>query len=313
MERGATICTVVATHDRHALLDDALASLRAQRLDPARFEIVVVDNSSDQRAAAAAQARHAGAPNIRYLLEPRPGLSNARNVGAAATAAPIIHYMDDDAEAHPDLLARLIEAFDLLQADAVGGRVMPIFPGPRPAWLHDDLLGYLTVVDWGGETRLCAENEWLAGANIAFRRATLQAVGGFSTSLGRSGAGAILLSNEETELLGRIAARGGRIGYAPQAEVRHHIDPARLDPVWFRRRAAWQAVSEFIQDAPRAAAAGPRVWRELLDMLAMLPADRRNLHALTAPASDPADFAMQIYGIHKLTTALLSGLRGPEG
>jgi glucosyl-dolichyl phosphate glucuronosyltransferase len=123
----------------------------------------------------------------------------------------------------------------------------------------------------------------------------------------------VLLSNEETDLLARIAARGGRIGYAPAATVRHHIDPARLCPEWFRRRAAWQAVSEFLQDPARAAAAGPAAYEGLIDLLCALPADQRNLHGLATPTDDPARFADQVHGIHKLTTALLGGLRGADG
>ncbi|MGG5811358.1 glycosyltransferase family 2 protein [Falsiroseomonas sp. CW058] len=307
------ITTIVATHARHDLLEAALASLAAQSLGPGRYEVVVVDNSPDQAGAAAVAARHAGRPWLRYLLEPRPGLSNARNIGAAAARAPLLHYMDDDAEAGPDLLERLVEAFDRLGADAVGGRVEPVFPGPRPPWLDDALLGLLTVVDWGGELRLCAEGEWLAGANIAFRRTALDAAGGFSTALGRIGGGGTLLSNEETDLLARIAAAGGRIGYAPAASVRHHIDPGRLTPGWFRRRIAWQAVSEFLQDPGRATAAGPEAWRGLTWILSQLPADQRNLHGLAQPTEDPARFAQQVYGIHKLTTALLGGLRDADG
>jgi GT2 family glycosyltransferase len=305
------IATIVATHDRHDMLEAALASLAAQSLDGSAFEVVVVDNSPDQAAAAEVARRHEGRPNLRYLLEPRPGLSNARNVGAAAARAPLLHYMDDDAEAHPDLLARLIEAFEALGADAVGGRVTPVFPGPRPAWLDDSLLGYLTVVDWGGELRLCAEGEWLAGANIAFRRTALEAAGGFSRSLGRIGGAGVLLSNEETELLARIGRAGGRIAYAPAAEVRHHIDPARLDPGWFRRRIAWQAVSEFIQDPARAGDSAGDAWSEAVAILDHALPGGQGVRGLSAPSGEAERFAVQMLGIHKLTTALLAGLPEP--
>jgi glucosyl-dolichyl phosphate glucuronosyltransferase len=83
------------------------------------------------------------------------------------------------------------------------------------------------------------------GCNIAFDKTTLMAAGGFSRS------------NDELEVMERIRATGRISIYEPAATVEHVIDPARLTREWFRRRAAWQAVSDFIQDPKRAAASAP--------------------------------------------------------
>jgi hypothetical protein len=70
-------------------------------------------------------------------------------------------------------------------------------------------------------------------------------------SLGRIGSDFSLLSNDESEVTERIRAMGRISMYAPAATVEHVIDPARLTREWFRRRPAWQAVSDFIQDPKR--------------------------------------------------------------
>ncbi|MGH7004071.1 MAG: hypothetical protein ACREIP_08990, partial [Alphaproteobacteria bacterium] len=63
----------------------------------------------------------------------------------------------------------------------------------------------------------------------------------------------VLLSNEELDIIGRLAARGLAPVYAPDACVEHRIDPARIAPEWLRSRVAWQAVSDCIIRAPSAA------------------------------------------------------------
>ena len=100
----------------------------------------------------------------------------------------------------------------------------------------------------GDAQRELAGREWLAGTNIAFRTSVLRQIGGFRTDLGRTGGGPNLLSNEETDALRRAVAAGHRAFYSPAAVVEHRIGADRLTKEWFRRRVAWQCVSDFILD-----------------------------------------------------------------
>jgi len=243
------ISVVICTHDRHHLLDHAIGSVLEQSLSADRYEIIVVDNSPDQAAAARHAERHRDervrGARVRYELEPKPGLSNARNVGAGLARGGIVAFIDDDATANRTWLAALLDGYAAFPAaGAVGGRVVPLWAGARPPWLHDDLLTYLSAVDWGGRTRVLRPGEWLAGTNVSFRRQELIECGGFSLGLGRRGSDRVLLSNEEIEVMDRLAARGLSGVYAPEACVEHRIDSARLTPAWLRRRIAWQAVSD---------------------------------------------------------------------
>ena len=49
---------------------------------------------------------------------------------------------------------------------------------------------------------------------------------------------------EESDLCYRLQARGLGVRYVPDAIVDHLVDPARLDPAWFFRRAFWTGWSE---------------------------------------------------------------------
>ena len=240
----------------------------AQDIADSDLDILVIDNSPDQDAAAAFGARYQST-RVRYLLEPIAGLSNARNVGADASGAKYVAYIDDDAVAAPDWASNLLAALQRFnpRAGVVGGRIIPRWVTPRPDWLPDELIGNLSIVDWGGVARPLGPTEWIAGCNIAFDRRKLIELGGFSRALGRVGSGAALLSNEESEVIEKFAEAGRIAIYAPDATVEHLIEPARLSQKWFRRRAAWQAVSDYIKDPKKAAAysgaAAERLRREL--------------------------------------------------
>ena len=249
------LSVVVATYERYRDLPRAVASLLAQDMPRECLEIIIVDNSPDGERARAFADRYAGVEGLTYLIEARAGLSHARNVGLERARAPITAFIDDDAVAAPDWARQIDRVFGLSgpRVAAVGGRVLPRFVSPRPAWLADELMGYLSIIDWKGGLRELARNEWIAGCNMAFRRDRLADAGGFPLELGRCGSGTVLLSNDESAVVARLRDDGHAVVYAPEASVEHVIDPARLDRAWFRRRAAWQAVSDCIQDGVRSA------------------------------------------------------------
>jgi hypothetical protein len=270
------LSVVVCTYSRYDVLPGAIESLLRQNISETDIDILVVDNSPDQKAATEFGKRYDGT-RVRYILEPIAGLSNARNVGADASNSKYVAYIDDDAVADPSWARNLVSGFRRFspRAGVAGGRVVPRWITPRPEWLADELVGNLSIVDWGGSARTLGATEWIAGCNIAFERETLLEVGAFSRSLGRVGAGITLLSNEESAVIEKFADIDRSAIYLPDATVEHLIEPTRLDQEWFRRRAAWQAVSDYIKDPKKsskyAGAAAERLRRELLSEQNTLP------------------------------------------
>jgi glycosyltransferase involved in cell wall biosynthesis len=309
------LSVIVCTYDRHEMLPDAIQSLLRQQVDKGCLEIIIVDNSPDQEKAARCRAGFAGVPGVRYLLEPTPGLSHARNTGTAHARADLVAFMDDDAVAARDWAAHMLWAFDTFAGEAgvVGGRVLPRWISDRPPWLADGLLRFLSILDWGDETRPIRAGEYLVGCNIAFDRSLLESVGGFSRSLGRSGAGLALLSNEEIEVAEKINRAGRLSVYCPAATVHHVIAPARLTRGWFRRRAAWQAVSDFIKAPQHMAAYAPAAaehWRQ-----ALLDRSREPAAGILAATDDPQQFERDVAVAYDLVVTMLAGgldLDGPN-
>lgn len=306
------IAVCICTYNRYDLLPKAIASARAQKLASADYEILVIDNSPDATRAEEFSARYAAEPRLRYVVERTPGLSNARNVAADLCRAPIIAFMDDDAVAAPEWLDEVLRAFDAFgpAATVVGGRVDPLWCAQRPPWLHDSLLGNLSVVDWGGDARIAAPSEWVAGTNVAFRVAAIRDHGGFDRNLGRVGSGAALLSNEEIQLVDRIRAAGGQLVYAPRAWVSHLVDPKRLTRSWFRKRATWQALSDFMMAPEAQAEQAKRRWPELLAYFNALPPHERTIRGLMFETDNPDLFRWQTGALYSMTMLMLAGFEG---
>ncbi len=116
---------VIPTLNRPDPLARALRSVCGQNLHPTdRVEAVVVDNSADQSARdVTARFLDAGPMPVRYVSEPAPGVSNARNRGVAEARGAFVAFLDDDEEADPGWLARHLATLRSTGADASFGPV----------------------------------------------------------------------------------------------------------------------------------------------------------------------------------------------
>lgn len=215
------ITVAVCTHNRADLLAGCLRAVLAQDMP---CEVLVVDNASTDATPAVARQFP-----VRYVVEPTPGLSRARNRAWREARAPIVAYLDDDARPRPGWLAHLLDTFAAQpRAACVGGRIELELPASRPAWYGPQFAGYFSAFDLGGAAprRVSARHEIPFGANIAFRRAALEGAGGFSEALGRTGGDSA--GGEEIDLALRLMAAGEEVWFDPRAAVTHVIAPDRL-------------------------------------------------------------------------------------
>lgn len=304
------ISVAICTYNRYELLSKAIESVLNQDVDFSVYKVFVVDNSPDYDRALAEQARYAGTDGLEYMIERTPGLSNARNVAARACGTPYIAFLDDDAIASRRWVGEILRAFEAFpdKAGVVGGKINPIWGRPRPSWLPDELLGGLTVVDWGGALRIAGPQEWVAGANISFAVEPLLEVGGFPTSLGRIGDSGVLLSNEEIYVLEALRSTGKVVVYAPEAEVDHLVDERRVSQAWIRKRMAWQAVSDLIAEKNDMSKLAEESWKGVTERLNSLEPRLHTPRAFFEDVQDPAEFHQQILSIYNMTRALLAGL-----
>lgn len=217
---------VVCTRNRSGLLKGSIESLLAQTLDPALFEIIVVDNQSTDDTANT--ARQTGGDRIRYFLEPELGLSPARNRGWREARGRWVGYLDDDAKAAPDWLA-VAQSIALSRGPQIfGGPFLPFYQSPKPDWFKD-AYGSREI---SPAPRDLAGIETLSGSNIFILREMLESSGGFSSQFGMSGGR--VAYGEETELQLRLKRERPaiKIFYDPALIVYHLVRADKMSIRW---------------------------------------------------------------------------------
>jgi O-antigen biosynthesis protein len=226
LDPAPLISAVVCTRGRPARLLACLQALRQQAY-PA-FEVVVVDNAAGDGSVRDLVVASQDRPPVRYVAEPRPGLSWARNAGVEAAAGDILAFLDDDEEPDRHWLAGLAVGFG--RGDDVGcvtGPVVPARLGTFAQELFEELGGHCpgrgcSPAEFsarGPQSPLYPRPPFGVGANMAFRRAALARIGPFDAALG---AGTPTCAGEDTLALTLVLLSGYRIAYEPAALMRHH-------------------------------------------------------------------------------------------
>jgi glycosyltransferase involved in cell wall biosynthesis len=233
LEDGTTdrplVSVVVCTRNRPESILVTLRSLLDMHYQP--FEILLVDNAPSSNATKdAVLAAYGEDPRIRYVREPRPGLSCARNRGLAEASADIVAFTDDDVTVDPWWLDGIVRGFRAAPNVAcVTGMI-------ATAQLENAEQLYFHLREaWGAvcERRIfdLSENRddsllypysagiFGAGANFAVSRVFMKEIGEFNEALG---AGTVSGGGEDLEMFMRIILSGNRIVYEPAAITSHY-------------------------------------------------------------------------------------------
>lgn len=305
------ISVVICTHNRANYLLKAIRSVLDQTYPKNQYEIIVIDNASkDSTADKVRPFSEAG--HLRYVHEPELGISFARNTGWRVAAGRYIAYLDDDAIASSGWLSAIERAFQLTpNAGAVGGRVDPIWEAKRPAWLADDLVMSLGVIDWSEKPKIIPDlrMEWLVTANMAAPAAVLAEIGGFETRLGR--VGKTQVRGEDTFFQKQVLSRGYSCFYYPDMVVGHHVPVSRLNKPWFRKRYYTQGIADALTQLVEEEPSGTRRVFMALAMIFDLVGSPGKILNIVLPAMSPSRFSKKCLSLIILghITGLLTAKR----
>ncbi len=184
------------------------------------YEVLVLDNASDDGSAAAARERQ----GVRLIeLERRTGKAANDSTLLQAASGRFCLLLNEDAELQPGAVAALLAALDGDdQAAAAGAQLLAPDGTPQPcAW------------------RLPSVATALAGAVFLHRIATVQSGGDAVRAVGWMQSSALMVRREaaaqvgwldpdffvysdETDFQKRLHDAGGRVLYVPQARAIHH-------------------------------------------------------------------------------------------
>ncbi|HWX51853.1 MAG TPA: glycosyltransferase, partial [Solirubrobacteraceae bacterium] len=232
------------------------------------FEIVIVDNApSDERTRRAVETIGVEDPRCRYVAEPLPGSSVARNRGVREAAGALLAFTDDDVWVDPSWLRRMVEPF--LEDNRVGvvtGLVMPArLDTPSQRWFEE-----LSGFGKGFERRIFDRDEHRAadrllypywggvfgsGNSMAFRPEVLREIGGFDPALG---AGSLALAGADIESFSHAIVAGHRLVYEPRAICwhDHRADPSAVERQIFSYAVGFTAIlTKWLLRDPRVAGA----------------------------------------------------------
>src|SRR5439155_193637 len=196
------ISVVVCTYNGARTIRDCFEGLK--RLEYPDYEAIVVDDGSTDATAAIARQY-----DCRLIQTENRGLASARNTGLVAATGEIVAYIDDDPYPDPHWLTYLAAMFLSTSHAAVGG--------PNLAPPGDGAIAECIARAPGGPVHVLLsdrEAEHIPGCNMAFRKSSLVAIGGFDPQFRAAG--------DDVDVCWQLEERGWTLGFSAAAMVWHH-------------------------------------------------------------------------------------------
>jgi len=223
METGFDLSLLICTRNRAKQLAQTLqrvATIRTQL----NWELIIVDNASTDTTVAVVEEFAATCHrSVQTIIQEGRGVACAKNAGWQAARSEIVCCIDDDCYPEENFLDAMFQSFNEdPEVGFVGGRILLHDPTDRRITIQESLEPLSFPA--GSFIRPGV----IQGANIAYRRAALEGVGGFDPWFG---AGAIY-SGDETELMARLSAAGWKGAYNPRPVVYHHHGRKSASDEW---------------------------------------------------------------------------------
>ena len=244
------VSVIIPTYNRANELADLLNSLCEINQSKEEFEILIIDNNSNDETSKVAESFKDKLPNLKYYFETTPGLHAARHRGLMESTNELLIFCDDDILPNPDWINGVRAAFADNSVQLVTGKIVPYYQHTPPDWLQGmwnkdhfgKSLGWLTLLDLGEEQKEIPAG-YIWGANFAVRKQAVISAGGFHPDsmppelLKYRGDG-------ETGLARKIAEQHGKAIYHPMCNVLHKVPSKRMTLEYFHKRAFAQGISD---------------------------------------------------------------------
>jgi glycosyltransferase involved in cell wall biosynthesis len=131
------VSLIIGAYEAMPYLVECLASVEAQTIDPARMEVIAVDDGSTDGTGECLEEFAARAPMPVTVIhqENSGGPSGPRNVGLAKASGRYVFFLDADDRLGPEALERMVAMADRNGTDVVLGRVEGVNrTAPKSMW-----------------------------------------------------------------------------------------------------------------------------------------------------------------------------------
>lgn len=203
---------VIPAHNAGRTITECLDALAAQTVAPERFEIILVDDGSTDGTAEVARTWFAHHPHISgiVLTQPKATTAAARNRGVERARAPLILFTDADCAPAPSWIEAMAAAF----AD-------PEVVGAKGTYRTRQLalVARFVQIEYEDKYDLLATQpriDFIDTYSAAYRRDVFLANDGFDE---------VFPYLEDQEFSFRLAQRGYKLVFQPQAVVYHRHAP----------------------------------------------------------------------------------------
>lgn len=243
------VSLIIPTRNGLDLLQRCIESIRT-KTRYANYDILIVDNGSDDPATLAYLARLESEGAARILRDPRPFNYSALNNGAVREAGgELVGLLNNDLEViSPDWLDEMVSHALRPEIGAVGARL----------WYPDDTLQHGGVIlvggvaahahrqvrkgnaGYGGRAALLQDFSAVTAACMVLRKEVFQRIGGFDENLA--------VTFNDVDLCLKIQALGYRNLWTPYAELYHHESATRGHDNTPDKRARFAAEIRLMQE-----------------------------------------------------------------
>jgi hypothetical protein len=213
--------------DLRAILPLVLEQVREIAARPEgryRADVLVVDNDPD--GSGATVVRDLGAPEVRCVVEPTPGIAAVRNRAMdEAAGARLLAFIDDDERPLDAWLAALVETWESTGAAVVSGRILAEFAGELDPWIRAGDFFVRRSMPTGTPIDVAAAGNLL----LDLHQVRLLGVR-FETALGLAG-------GEDTLFSRTLARAGGRMVWCDESAAVDSVPLERMTRQWVLTRA----------------------------------------------------------------------------
>lgn len=210
----APCCSVIVpVYNGEGTILHCLDALARQNVGLDRYEVIVVDDGSQDGTAEAVRGwlqGHIGL-NLRLLQQANAGPAAARNNGAGAAVAPLLLFTDADCEPARHWISSLTLPFEDEHVFGAKGTYLSDQQGLMPRFVqaeYEDRYDRMAGLE---------KIDFIDTYSAAYRRDVFCENGGFNPIFTTA-------SVEDQELSFRLASKGYRLVFAPDAQVRHTHD-----------------------------------------------------------------------------------------
>jgi glycosyltransferase involved in cell wall biosynthesis len=229
--RTSGVSVIICAFNSASRLPKTLNALKTQLVPPGGWDLIVVDNASDDDTVRVCREKWAGSDiSMNLVREERPGLSYARHAGISISSREYFCFVDDDNHLCPDYLAEALEIMETHgDIGVLGGLGLPVTDGNVPAWIWKGWQSHAVGPQGANEGYVDNGRGFVYGAGMVVRRKAWDelADAGFESVLSDR-SGKALSSGGDVEMCFALRILDWKIYYSPRLSFSHFMPADRL-------------------------------------------------------------------------------------